>query len=88
MFIGRDSFGVRPVFKSFNPNTGTLSICSEAKGLITLKTNTSDQVKIEALLPGTIEEYKLIEPNNSCEFVKETKFHKIGFYFKKLIFYF
>lgn len=79
VYIGRDSFGVRPVFKSFNSATGTLAICSEAKGLVNLKTkNDTNSAKIEALPPGTLQEYNLVGVKNTCEFVREKKFHIIG----------
>lgn len=78
VFIGRDSFGVRPVFKSFNEETGTLTICSEAKGLTNLKTKNITTTRIEALKPGTLQEYSLSGPQNTCKLVRETKFHAIG----------
>lgn len=78
VFIGRDSFGVRPVFKSFNEETGTLSICSEAKGLVNLKTKSNTKPKIEALLPGTLQEYSVSGKEHKCQFVREKKFHSIG----------
>ena len=78
VFIGRDSFGVRPVFKSFNEETGTLTICSEAKGLTNLKTKHTTTTRIEALKPGTLQEYSLSGPQNTCKLVRETKFHAIG----------
>lgn len=36
--------------------------------------------KIEAVLPGRLQEYDLIDSNNKCQFVRETKFHTIGEY--------
>jgi len=78
LYTGRDSFGVRPVFKSFNKNTGTLGICSEAKGLVGLKSKDKTLKKIEAILPGTYQEFNLVGQSNKCEFVKEKKFHAIG----------
>lgn len=32
VFIGRDSYGVRPLYRSFSSDKGTLAVCSEAKG--------------------------------------------------------
>ncbi len=79
VFIGRDTFGVRPVFRSFSPSTGTLAVCSEAKGLLRLKRqNPADRARIEPLKPGTLEEYDLIAPTNSCRLVRSKVFHSIG----------
>lgn len=77
IFIGRDSFGVRPVFKWFNEATGTLGVCSEAKGLISLKKK-HEGTKIEAVLPGTLQEFDIAGSNKRCKFVREAKFHAIG----------
>lgn len=79
VYTGRDSFGVRPVFKTFNQETGMLGICSEAKGLINLKTKSTTGInKIEAVLPGTYQEFDLTGTENKCNFIKSVKFHKIG----------
>lgn len=82
VYIGRDSFGVRPVFKSYNETTGTLAICSEAKGLVNLKqkdiNGNSLANNIKAVLPGTFQEYDLVGKENRTKFVREVKFHKIG----------
>lgn len=79
VFIGRDTFGVRPVFRSFNERTGTLSVCSEAKGLTGIKTrDASENLRIEPLSPGTYAEYNLVGADNRCQFVSEKKFHVIG----------
>lgn len=82
VYTGRDTFGVRPVFRSFDANSGTLAVCSEAKGLTSLKA--SAKTKIEAVLPGTFQEYDLVNMNSAkpnehrCKFVREFKFHTIG----------
>lgn len=55
-----------------------LGICSEAKGLINLKTKSPGANKIEAVLPGTYQEFNLSGTENKCTFIKEVKFHKIG----------
>ena len=33
VYVGRDTFGVRPAFKSYIEEKGFLSVCSEAKGM-------------------------------------------------------
>ena len=80
IFFGRDTYGVRPIFKSLS-SSGTLGICSEAKGLLKLKqVTTSEASKIEALKPGSFEEYTLELRENSyrAAFVREHRFHVIG----------
>ncbi len=82
IFVGRDTYGVRPLYKTFNPETGTLGVCSEVKGLIGLKFN----APIEPVLPGTFDEYDLvINPNNKerkekkmCKLLRSHQYHKIG----------
>ena len=32
VFIGRDTYGVRPLFRTFSEENGILGVCSEAKG--------------------------------------------------------
>jgi asparagine synthase (glutamine-hydrolysing) len=86
LYTGRDTFGVRPVFKSFNAETGTLAICSEAKGLVSIKQKDGAQSKrpqIEAVLPGSFQEYNLLPSALNlyrCEFVRQQKFHVIGWH--------
>lgn len=37
VYVGRDTFGVRPGFKSYVEQKGFLAVCSEAKGLFYFK---------------------------------------------------
>lgn len=80
VYFGRDTYGVRPAFKLSTKN-GTLGICSEAKGLLNLKLSPGNEFKLDAVLPGTFEEYKL-ELNEQnvyrAVFVAKNKFHTIG----------
>ena len=83
VFIGRDTFGVRPVFHAYSERTGTLSVCSEAKGLTKVKTkdlngNLGAAPPIVALPPGTYAQYSLAGKENRCEFVAQKRFHVIG----------
>ena len=78
VFIGRDSYGVRPLYRSFSEEKGTLAVCSEAKGIIGVDIGS----KIQPVLPGTYEEYDLVKAITKnrikCKFVKSIKYHKIG----------
>lgn len=58
LYVGRDTYGVRPAFKLTTPD-GTLAICSEAKGLLTVLHN-GDEREIKAIEPGTFEEFALV----------------------------
>ncbi|KAJ8916755.1 hypothetical protein NQ315_013960 [Exocentrus adspersus] len=62
VLIGRDPYGVRPLFKVLSHN-GVLGICSEAKGSLTAiqKQINGEHVKLEPFPPGTFEEYDLLE---------------------------
>ena len=33
VYIGRDTFGVRPLYRTYSDEKGTLAVCSEAKGI-------------------------------------------------------
>jgi asparagine synthase (glutamine-hydrolysing) len=80
VYTGRDTYGVRPVFRSLT-ETGTLTICSEAKGLLRLQLN-NQQPKISQIKPGSFEEYSLEPTNNNNNYkiqcVREYRFHVIG----------
>ncbi|CAF0912251.1 unnamed protein product [Rotaria sordida] len=76
IFIGRDTFGVRPSFRIYT-ECGFLAVSSEAKGLKGVTVASHKSLKIEAIEPGTFEEYKLDE-NEKAEFVKKERFHSIG----------
>jgi asparagine synthase (glutamine-hydrolysing) len=83
VYFGRDTYGVRPVFKLTSKN-GVLGICSEAKGLLSIKLNEGDVGKVDFVLPGTFEEFSLeYDPQNEkkqhrVNFVRTYKFHEIG----------
>jgi asparagine synthase (glutamine-hydrolysing) len=88
VYFGRDTFGVRPVFK-IATKSNTLAICSEAKGLLHLKLNAETPSKVEIVEPGTYEEYDIVEVSPSslkknefirhqAKFVGKSKFHLIG----------
>lgn len=78
VFVGRDTYGVRPLFKTFNTEKGILGICSEAKGLIGL----DFEAPIVAVKPGTYEEYNLVQNETTqkkkVEYVGTTCYHMIG----------
>jgi len=76
IYVGRDTFGVRPSFRIFT-DCGFLAVSSEAKGLQGMKVASRKSLKIEPLEPGTYEEYKLDE-NEKVEFVQKERFHTIG----------
>lgn len=58
VFLGRDSYGVRPLFKLLTDD-GFLAICSEAKGLIDLKHSMTSSPKIDPFPPGHYEVFDL-----------------------------
>ena len=71
VYIGRDTFGVRPAFKLITPE-GTLAICSEAKGLLNIIHN-GEEREIKAIEPGTFEEFAL--EANSMSKIGEYEFN-------------
>ncbi|XP_071101856.1 asparagine synthetase [glutamine-hydrolyzing]-like [Haliotis cracherodii] len=77
VFIGRDTFGVRPCFKLVTDN-GFLAVCSEAKGLFGLTHNLTDEdANIVSVAPGTVEQYDL-DNNGRATFREMKQFHSIG----------
>ncbi|XP_018332735.1 asparagine synthetase [glutamine-hydrolyzing]-like [Agrilus planipennis] len=75
VYIARDPYGVRPLFKVTGANK-VLGISSEAKGLVNLYKELNEANKIlEPFSPGTFEEYKLME-NGTVKFLNSQRFHK------------
>jgi len=76
VFIGRDTYGVRPGFKYFDQDKGLLAVCSEAKGLTGVKAHVNgiSKAKIVPVQPGHIEEYSL-RTDGKVEFVRQARFH-------------
>lgn len=80
VFLGRDTFGVRPGFR-ITTEDGFLAVCSEAKGLIDLSYDKADHLydtsRIEAFPPGHVETYSLDKQGRAL-FSERVRFHKIG----------
>jgi len=75
VFVGRDTFGVRPSFK-VRTDDGMLAVCSEAKGLIDVLP-TGGKYKIEPVKPGTYEEYDL-SGAGFATYKQTVEFNKVG----------
>uniref|UniRef100_UPI0025418C94 asparagine synthetase [glutamine-hydrolyzing] n=1 Tax=Euleptes europaea TaxID=460621 RepID=UPI0025418C94 len=73
VFLGRDTYGVRPLFKVLTDD-GFLGVCSEAKGLINLKHSMSFPPKVDPFLPGHYEVLDL-KANGKIGSVELVKFH-------------
>ena len=79
VFLGRDTFGVKPSFRIATED-GFLAVCSEAKGLITLSYDNGHAMntsKVEVFPPGHVETYSL-DMNGKAFLSERTRFHKIG----------
>ncbi|CAH1788715.1 unnamed protein product [Owenia fusiformis] len=77
VFIGRDTFGVRPCFRLLTDD-GFLAVCSEAKGLMGLSHSLTDHsADIVPFPPGHYETYDLA-PSGKVTFNERGRFHKIG----------
>ncbi|XP_055333362.1 asparagine synthetase [glutamine-hydrolyzing]-like [Paramacrobiotus metropolitanus] len=62
IFVGRDTYGVRPAFKMVIPKKGILGVSSEAKGLVELaKKDEYAGSQIEPIKPGHVETYNVNE---------------------------
>ncbi|XP_042290434.1 asparagine synthetase [glutamine-hydrolyzing] [Thunnus maccoyii] len=73
VFLGRDTYGVRPLFKLLT-NDGFLAVCSEAKGLTEINHAQTTPAKIDAFLPGHYEVFDL-KQSGKVQSVKIEPFH-------------
>lgn len=75
VFVGRDTYGVRPSFRLLTQD-GFLAVCSEAKGLMDI-VHECPYAKVEPFPPGYIESYDLAD-NGKVSLISRERFHKIG----------
>lgn len=73
VFLGRDTYGVRPLFKLLT-NDGFLAVCSEAKGLTEINHAQTTPAKIDAFLPGHYEVFDL-KQSGKVQSVEMKQFH-------------
>ncbi|XP_066531082.1 asparagine synthetase [glutamine-hydrolyzing]-like [Hoplias malabaricus] len=73
VFLGRDTYGVRPMFRLLTDD-GFLAVSSEAKGLTQITHSMTDPVKITPFLPGHFEEFNL-KLNGKVDSVRLDRFH-------------
>ncbi|XP_058605211.1 asparagine synthetase [glutamine-hydrolyzing]-like [Onychostoma macrolepis] len=73
VFLGRDTYGVRPLFKLLTDD-GFLAVCSEAKGLTQVTHFMSSPAKITPFPPGHVEVFNL-KPTGKVESVLMDCFH-------------
>ncbi|XP_075867297.1 asparagine synthetase [glutamine-hydrolyzing] [Nelusetta ayraudi] len=73
VFLGRDTYGVRPLFK-LNTDDGFLAVSSEAKGLIDVSNATDSPASLVPFLPGHVEVYNLQE-NGKVQSIQMEQFH-------------
>ncbi|KAK0147605.1 Asparagine synthetase [glutamine-hydrolyzing] [Merluccius polli] len=73
VFIGRDTYGVRPLFKLLTED-GFLAVCSEAKGLTEINHSMASQPSIVPFLPGHFEAFDL-KTTGKVESIQLERFH-------------
>ncbi|XP_036421825.1 asparagine synthetase [glutamine-hydrolyzing]-like [Colossoma macropomum] len=73
VFLGRDTYGVRPMFKLLTDNS-FLAVCSEAKGLTQITHSMSEPVKITPFPPGHFEVFDL-KLSGKVVSIKLDRFH-------------
>uniref|UniRef100_UPI003AAA6CB5 asparagine synthetase [glutamine-hydrolyzing]-like n=1 Tax=Centroberyx gerrardi TaxID=166262 RepID=UPI003AAA6CB5 len=73
VFLGRDTYGVRPLFKLLTDD-GILAVCSEAKGLTDITHSMSTPANIVPFLPGHFEVFNL-KHNGKVESIQMDQFH-------------
>ncbi|XP_033831528.1 asparagine synthetase [glutamine-hydrolyzing] [Periophthalmus magnuspinnatus] len=73
VFIGRDTYGVRPLFKLLTDD-GFLAVCSEAKGLTELSHTVPSSASVVPFLPGHFEVFDL-KANGKVQSIQMDQFH-------------
>uniref|UniRef100_UPI0037E90474 asparagine synthetase [glutamine-hydrolyzing] n=1 Tax=Semicossyphus pulcher TaxID=241346 RepID=UPI0037E90474 len=73
VFLGRDTYGVRPLFKLLTDD-GFLAVCSEAKGLTDITHAMATPANIDPFLPGHFEAFDL-KQNGKVQSVQMEQFH-------------
>ncbi|KAI4897610.1 hypothetical protein NFI96_032143 [Prochilodus magdalenae] len=73
VFLGRDTYGVRPMFKLLTSD-GFLAVCSEAKGLTQITHSMSEPAKIIPFPPGHFEAFDL-KQSGKVESIQLDRFH-------------
>ncbi|KAI1902411.1 hypothetical protein AGOR_G00044480 [Albula goreensis] len=73
VFLGRDTYGVRPMFRMLTDD-GFLAVCSEAKGLTEITHSMATPAEVIPFLPGHFEVFNL-KANGKVESVQLDRFH-------------
>ncbi|XP_037649937.1 asparagine synthetase [glutamine-hydrolyzing]-like [Sebastes umbrosus] len=74
VFLGRDTYGVRPLFKLLTDD-GLLAVCSEAKGIMDIgHSKTHPKANIVHFLPGHFEVFDL-KQNGKVQSIQMEPFH-------------
>ncbi|XP_040908971.1 asparagine synthetase [glutamine-hydrolyzing] [Toxotes jaculatrix] len=74
VFLGRDTYGVRPLFKLLTDD-GFLAVCSEAKGLTDITHAAATPANIIPFLPGHFEAFDL-NLNGKVQSIQMEQFHR------------
>jgi asparagine synthase (glutamine-hydrolysing) len=61
IYIARDPYGVRPLFRFHDADNDVMAICSEAKGLMGIKQNASKNSTLEQFPPGHLQVWSITE---------------------------
>ncbi|CAB1436900.1 unnamed protein product, partial [Pleuronectes platessa] len=73
VYLGRDTYGVRPLFKLLTDD-GFLAVCSEAKGLTDITHAMDTPANIVPFLPGHFEVFDL-KPTGKVQSIQMEEFH-------------
>ncbi|XP_016845558.1 asparagine synthetase [glutamine-hydrolyzing] [Nasonia vitripennis] len=76
ILLGRDPYGVRPLFRVVTAN-GQLAVSSESKALTGIANLLTGDHVVEPFLPGTFEEYDLLEDGH-VKFIRRERYHEPG----------
>lgn len=76
ILIGRDPYGVRPLFKLYSDD-GQLAISSESKGLLEISKRINGKWTLEPFRPGYYEEYEILHDGRT-KILSNINYHKPG----------
>ncbi|XP_054271119.1 asparagine synthetase [glutamine-hydrolyzing]-like isoform X2 [Macrosteles quadrilineatus] len=77
VYVGRDPFGVRPLFR-IKSDVGIVGFCSEAKGLMSLSSKMNGgKWTVEQFPPGHFAEYQL-NKDGTATLLREQRYYSLG----------
>ncbi|XP_072035823.1 asparagine synthetase [glutamine-hydrolyzing]-like [Amphiura filiformis] len=78
VFMARDTYGVKPLFRLFDEELGLLAMCSEGKGLMGVaEVKKESKARVDTFQPGCYAAYTIGNDSKVTQDVAEKQFHAI-----------